>query len=322
MEAATDEDYAALRALHAQEEGDEKARFLRLLGALEGRLHVYYQGTMGKMSRAHFQSKARSVTAGWAFRDAYGEGVFTAAVDEVFDTEIPHFDKPDTDRPPRKRPLPDPPADDPERATKRGRTDPATISDRELAREHLRCGVCRVTLTSRDSCYTRSWSLLHDDDTVCLSCWREDYTKTHCDLCDGTQEIWRVGYDGVFFYRCKACKQRFDPPTVVRLQRTENGVIVRGCDVYIGRRCTLGGWNLEESVWANPFRLPKGKCTPEQRQEVLARYEAHVRSKPKLMARIPELAAKTLGCFCKPQPCHGDVLVRLFEEWATEHTQI
>ena len=33
-----------------------------------------------------------------------------------------------------------------------------------------------------------------------------------------------------------------------------------------------------------------------------------------LMKALPELQGKTLGCWCKPKACHGDVLVRLIEE--------
>ena len=32
------------------------------------------------------------------------------------------------------------------------------------------------------------------------------------------------------------------------------------------------------------------------------------------MNRLAELDGKTLGCWCAPNPCHGDVLVRLCEE--------
>lgn len=32
------------------------------------------------------------------------------------------------------------------------------------------------------------------------------------------------------------------------------------------------------------------------------------------MHEIPLLAGKTLGCWCKPNPCHGDVLVKLVQE--------
>ena len=47
---------------------------------------------------------------------------------------------------------------------------------------------------------------------------------------------------------------------------------------------------------------------------MLAKYETHVRNKPKLMARLTELSGKTLGCWCKPKRCHGDVLVKLWTE--------
>lgn len=33
-----------------------------------------------------------------------------------------------------------------------------------------------------------------------------------------------------------------------------------------------------------------------------------------LMKSLPELKGKTLGCWCKPYPCHGDVLVELLNE--------
>ncbi|QXV62920.1 hypothetical protein CVV72_10730 [Amycolatopsis sp. TNS106] len=33
------------------------------------------------------------------------------------------------------------------------------------------------------------------------------------------------------------------------------------------------------------------------------------------MARLPELCGKTLGCYCAPKPCHGDVLKRYAEAW-------
>ena len=33
------------------------------------------------------------------------------------------------------------------------------------------------------------------------------------------------------------------------------------------------------------------------------------------MREIPLLAGKTLGCWCKPNPCHRDVLVKLVQEY-------
>jgi Domain of unknown function (DUF4326) len=78
-------------------------------------------------------------------------------------------------------------------------------------------------------------------------------------------------------------------------------------DVYIGRE--NGRRRLKRSDWHNPFKIgPDGT-----REEVLEKYEAYIRSKPDLMARLGELDGKVLACWCKPEECHGDVLVRLLE---------
>lgn len=87
-------------------------------------------------------------------------------------------------------------------------------------------------------------------------------------------------------------------------------------DLYIGRAMPERGYP-KGSKWANPFRLPPGYAgfhRPAQAaaaEALLNRYRSHVLSTPKLMAALHELAGKTLGCWCKPGPCHGDVLVEL-----------
>lgn len=68
-------------------------------------------------------------------------------------------------------------------------------------------------------------------------------------------------------------------------------------DVYIGR----------PSKWGNPFKLKKG----ESREACLARYREWLLSQPELMASLHELKGKTLGCWCKPLSCHGDILAEL-----------
>jgi hypothetical protein len=71
-------------------------------------------------------------------------------------------------------------------------------------------------------------------------------------------------------------------------------------DVYIGRG----------SIWGNPFVIgPDG-----DRDQVIRKYEKHLAGSPHLIVRLPELRGKTLGCFCAPQACHGDVLKRWAEQ--------
>lgn len=77
-------------------------------------------------------------------------------------------------------------------------------------------------------------------------------------------------------------------------------------DVYIGRG----------SCWGNPFVIG----VHGDRPTVIARYERWVRGNRPLLLRLGELAGKRLGCYCRPERCHGDVLVKLLEE--LEHDQL
>jgi len=68
-------------------------------------------------------------------------------------------------------------------------------------------------------------------------------------------------------------------------------------DVYIGR----------PSKWGNPFVIGRDGT----REEVIKKYKAWIKTQPHLMASLHELKGKTLGCWCAPRPCHGDVLEEL-----------
>ena len=46
-------------------------------------------------------------------------------------------------------------------------------------------------------------------------------------------------------------------PRVVRIGR-RGGKVLQDCDIYIGRAVQRGGWNLEASKWANPFKIKPG----------------------------------------------------------------
>jgi hypothetical protein len=81
--------------------------------------------------------------------------------------------------------------------------------------------------------------------------------------------------------------------TVVHLKRSV-------FDVRIDRR----------SKWGNPFRIGHDG----DRAEVIAKFEAYLATRPDLIAALPELKGKRLGCWCAPRPCHGDVLARLANE--------
>ncbi len=86
------------------------------------------------------------------------------------------------------------------------------------------------------------------------------------------------------------------------------------CDMFIGRG----------SVWGNPFRISKRMSREmvitkhkewllswinEKREIIIDGYSNKV-----VVERLEELRGKTLGCYCKPLACHGDVLVAILEQ--------
>lgn len=77
----------------------------------------------------------------------------------------------------------------------------------------------------------------------------------------------------------------------------------------------MGGWRLKTSKWCNPFSVKK-----YGRDTAITMYEEYVRNNAALMKAPPELEGKILGCWCKPQPCHGDVLVALLKERSKKDT--
>lgn len=71
-------------------------------------------------------------------------------------------------------------------------------------------------------------------------------------------------------------------------------------DVYIGR----------PSIWGNPFTIGKDGT----REEVIQKYREWILTQPKLLNSLYLLKGKILGCWCKPEACHGDVLEELIRE--------
>jgi hypothetical protein len=88
-----------------------------------------------------------------------------------------------------------------------------------------------------------------------------------------------------------------EPTTVVHVRKNP-------FDVYIGRSFA----EFNESIWHNPFHIGKDG----NRKEVIRKYREYLLSSPELLAKLPEIRGKALGCWCKPKlSCHGDVLVEL-----------
>ncbi len=76
--------------------------------------------------------------------------------------------------------------------------------------------------------------------------------------------------------------------------------------VYIGRG----------SKWGNPFVIGKDGS----REAVIRKYKRYLWESKELMSSLEELDGKTLGCFCSPQKCHGDVLIAA-RKWQLSQTE-
>jgi hypothetical protein len=72
--------------------------------------------------------------------------------------------------------------------------------------------------------------------------------------------------------------------------------------IYIGR----------PSRWGNPFLIGRDGT----REEVIEKYREYIQSmEHNLHEELARLKGKKLGCWCHPEPCHGDVLVKIIENF-------
>ena len=95
------------------------------------------------------------------------------------------------------------------------------------------------------------------------------------------------------------------PNVQLELEPTRSGLIIQS-----------ERYPYRQSKWANPFNLKT-----LTREESLTRYEAHIRAMlakdPNAKSELLGLAGKNLGCWCKPESCHADVLIKLINELST-----
>lgn len=61
------------------------------------------------------------------------------------------------------------------------------------------------------------------------------------------------------------------------------------------------------SKWGNPFKIG----VDGNRFEVITKYEQWLKTQQHLIDSIEELRDVDLVCFCKPQSCHGDILIKV-----------
>ena len=101
-------------------------------------------------------------------------------------------------------------------------------------------------------------------------------------------------------------------------------------NVYVGRRGIVfikdeegnkKRFPPENSVWCNPFKVKKNKNEAkdgDNRDEIVSKFEVYMRNmleeNEELKTEFMKLKGKNLGCWCKPERCHGDILIKLLGE--------
>ncbi len=78
--------------------------------------------------------------------------------------------------------------------------------------------------------------------------------------------------------------------------------------VYIGR-----AGNGFDGYFGNPIKLKKGQKRGSTLEEYRHYLDTRCRTDEEFYERVIGLRGKVLVCFCKPKPCHGDILSEYIE---------
>lgn len=76
--------------------------------------------------------------------------------------------------------------------------------------------------------------------------------------------------------------------------------------VYIGRNMSFYVKGTNKSKWHNPYSAKKYGL-----ERCLELYREYITNNTELLGQLDELKGMELGCWCKPNRCHGDILVEL-----------
>lgn len=94
--------------------------------------------------------------------------------------------------------------------------------------------------------------------------------------------------------------------TVINIKQAPKGWENDTQFVYIGR-----AGRGHDGYFGNPYRIQEG----QDRGSTLDKYTKYlvrrVSIDTEFYERVKELSGKTLVCFCKPNPCHGDILAEM-----------
>ncbi len=80
-------------------------------------------------------------------------------------------------------------------------------------------------------------------------------------------------------------------------------------DQYIGR-----AGHGQDGYFGNPFKIQPGMDRGSTINSFKGYFYNRLRNDPQFKAKVLTLKGKTLGCFCKPHTCHGDVIAEYLND--------
>lgn len=83
-------------------------------------------------------------------------------------------------------------------------------------------------------------------------------------------------------------------------------------DQYIGR-----AGHGQDGYFGNPYRLNVEMNPGDTLERYRGYFLERLRTDPEFKAKVLALKGKTLGCFCKPNACHGDIMAEYLNGTST-----
>lgn len=125
-------------------------------------------------------------------------------------------------------------------------------------------------------------------------------------------------------YKCKNCNKNYtDHFSKEEIQKHVSGQCIRGTsiinirtkkpyDVYCGRESIY--YKLEESPFCNPFRIGQHGTREEVIEKFKNYFYKRLAEDADFNYKVWQLKGKVLGCWCKPQPCHCDIIIDFLDK--------
>lgn len=114
------------------------------------------------------------------------------------------------------------------------------------------------------------------------------------------------------------CKVQYIRPKYNNLEEwisdNNNFYIGRPGVVFVNKK----RYPTSSSIFANPYKIGKDGT----REEVIVKYKEYMIGKlendKSLVEQLISLKGKNLGCWCYPEPCHGNVLLELIDKYSVD----